>query len=330
MKTFTTVAFALALGIGLGVVSNAPIASAASTCNPEIRISIGRLEENPVLCDPQLSVLVLDGAHSVAIPRPGTFVEVHFLARDGGNWNGQDTTIFVGEKGSTLAIVDGKSFGDESLIISNPDQLQTVTQAATQAPSGCTTNANSVGWASCNKAMQWWYAPNNEPSLYARNRFGSSFQTWVRGLSRCTNYETLTALNTAFQGNSSLAPSASASATSCISSEGKSVVGWKPMPLDLLGVTCTWGEFLFSTSMSEADIALNSSQPWFFPENGLPCANQFNMQQAATHEIGHAIGLGHVDTSYNQIMGPSASVCEVGSNKLGLGDLTGLLNIYGK
>ena len=329
MKRLIAVFIVLSVGMSVGVISRASIASATSLCNPSSQISLKELEANPILCAPDESLLMLDAAQSISIPRPGTFVEAQFLSRDGGKWPELDTSIFVGARGETLAIVDGKVYGDEALLGSIPDQLQTVSQSLPPAPNGCMTNANSVGWAKWTKSMQWWYAPKYEPSSYARNRYGSSLQTWVRGISRCTNYETLNQLSTAFQGNSSLSPSISSNGDYCLLSEGKSIVGWKPMPLGLLGVTCTWGEFLFATSFSEADIALNSNQPWYFPENGSMCASQFNMQQAATHEFGHSIGLGHVDESYNQIMGPSAGECELTSSKLGLGDLTGLLNIYG-
>src|SRR5207237_5839275 len=67
-----------------------------------------------------------------------------------------------------------------------------------------------------------------------------------------------------------------------------------------LGITYTWH---WSTGGYESDIAFNTNVPWFqAASEGSGCypgVNAYDFQSAATHEIGHVYGLGHVPATYN-------------------------------
>jgi hypothetical protein len=287
------------------------------------------LELNSDLCFPEDTVLYLNANESVALPGPGKYLELSFLTWSRNDHDNRDVSIFEGEYGETAAVVNSIVYGDESLVPSSPVTKNVSTASISLPIDPCASTAYSIGYAKWNKAMQWWYAPKFEPSSYARNRVGSSLQSWVRGISSCFPLNSPTQLLTSFQGNTSLAPVATASSKYCSFSEGKSVVGWAPLAAIDLGETCTWGEYPFSQSLSEADITLNSDANWFLPETSNGCSGQYNLQHVATHEFGHAIGLGHVDQNSGQVMAPYSSPCDFETTTLGLGDLKGVLSRYG-
>ncbi len=92
-----------------------------------------------------------------------------------------------------------------------------------------------------------------------------------------------------------------------------------------LAVTCTW-TFLGATLAS--DIAYDIQRPWHFYDGGSCASGEWDFRSVAMHEWGHVWGLDHVPVSQGQMMRPTLPSCFV-QDTLGLGDLTGLAQIYG-
>jgi hypothetical protein len=99
--------------------------------------------------------------------------------------------------------------------------------------------------------------------------------------------------------------------------------------LRTLGITYTWH---WSTGEYESDIVFNTNVPWFQPATeGSGCyqgVNAYDFQSAATHEIGHLYGLGHVPSLYNT-MYYAITKGETYKRSPATGDALGLRAIYG-
>lgn len=95
-----------------------------------------------------------------------------------------------------------------------------------------------------------------------------------------------------------------------------------------LAVTYTWH---WSTGEYENDIAFNRAMPWFIAAGeGDGCydgTRAFDIQDVATHEIGHVYGLGHVSSSWNT-MAATATLGETYKRSLASGDIAGIQGIY--
>jgi len=95
-----------------------------------------------------------------------------------------------------------------------------------------------------------------------------------------------------------------------------------------LAITYTWH---WSTGEYENDIAFNRAMSWFIaPGEGDGCydtTRAFDVQDVATHEIGHVYGLGHVSSPYNT-MASTATTGETYKRSLASGDIAGIQGIY--
>ena len=82
-------------------------------------------------------------------------------------------------------------------------------------------------------------------------------------------------------------------------------------------------------AMTSASITFDSGDKYFISstEKCGAFGNRFDIQNIATHEIGHAINLGHVSDKL-QSMYPSAFAGETLKRTLGNGDKAGVNNLY--
>jgi hypothetical protein len=82
--------------------------------------------------------------------------------------------------------------------------------------------------------------------------------------------------------------------------------------------------------IAKAEIVFDSGDKWFISSKG-SCAgiagSPFDIRNVATHEIGHAIGLGHVSDTKLTMYG-SAAQGETLKRSLGIGDQRGIDAIY--
>lgn len=102
--------------------------------------------------------------------------------------------------------------------------------------------------------------------------------------------------------------------------DGQNTVGWAKLGGQTLGVTNylnndRWrtvqcGGNLFA-NLYEADVRITTTYRWTSGGGSCPCAagSAFYVDDVATHEYGHVIGLCHVNTP-SSLMYPSFGVCE--------------------
>lgn len=108
--------------------------------------------------------------------------------------------------------------------------------------------------------------------------------------------------------------------------DGVHQIGWKPLAGGTLAVTITWYAPTLGRPALESDAAYNTNYAWGFGASG-----RYDVQGIATHEAGHAFGLGDL---YN-----SADACltmygygyegDTKSRTLGDGDILGIRHLYG-
>ena len=107
--------------------------------------------------------------------------------------------------------------------------------------------------------------------------------------------------------------------------DANSTVGWaRLVPKNVLAATWTWVDT--SNTIIEADTFFNNSHPWTTSTTCPASADgNFVVQDIATHELGHSLGLSHYSDSDSQAtMYPSAPPDEVRKITLTQGDKNAL------
>lgn len=109
--------------------------------------------------------------------------------------------------------------------------------------------------------------------------------------------------------------------------DGVSQVGWKRLSARTIALTTTW--YSTDTFLAvESDQAYSTSYGWSLSG----AANRMDLQNIATHEIGHSFGLTHPETlSENSCltMYATAGYGETHKRTLGDGDVLGIRAVYG-
>lgn len=82
---------------------------------------------------------------------------------------------------------------------------------------------------------------------------------------------------------------------------------------------------IFRTKIETADIGISTSHTF---STGTPSSTQYDLQSVITHEVGHALGLGHPDdTERTAVMYKSFSPGET-RRTLSSDDIAGIAAIY--
>jgi hypothetical protein len=115
--------------------------------------------------------------------------------------------------------------------------------------------------------------------------------------------------------------------------DGVNVVSWSKLGGTTLGVTnytttdttqsVTCGGNLFYRFV-EVDVRFNNAFNW---QTSSGCSGGYDLQGVATHEFGHAVGLGHSNVS-GATMYPSVAACDFGTSSLSTDDKNGYNAIY--
>jgi len=185
------------------------------------------------------------------------------------------------------------------------------------------------------QSYNWWYKPSGEPNGNSLNRIGESFITWKSGVNRCnstiipnsysSNYEGISAYSIPIVYDPDVSPY-----PYCVTPQSaKDLVGWGFMPSGVLGATCrtnsnqTTGAYRVSIMFNS-----NTAVKWYAGFDPQGCSGDFyDLKGVATHEVGHSLGLAHVDHS-GQTMRNSAGPWDKDLRGLGYGDVHGAATLY--
>lgn len=135
-------------------------------------------------------------------------------------------------------------------------------------------------------------------------------------------------VGSAYAGTSSVSPDIAATGNnvSCGDYNTSNSVDFGTLPRGIYGWTCFWWDS--SGAMVAADMRISDS-PAVVTSVPKGCRNRFDLQSIATHEWGHAFGLGHVSASNrNLTMPPLLISCSGDQRTLGLGDYKGIEALY--
>jgi hypothetical protein len=340
MRRTTSAAFVAALGITLTTILAAPAGAAPSTGASSPSSCTGATLTTADLatgCVVDSGRLVLPDGRSFAVPAAGTSVAalpvVSSGAADGGdvlvtNTGSAGVAVRIDDTwaGSPAAISRERATTERRTL--SPEVRGTVgsgatTTAATTAAStsSCTNGSYTLAGHRWNKNIGWRYNSANEKTL-GRRLVTDAANAWTGRITACGRTVTSGA-SASYVGTS---PNQSAVRTDggCGAPDRTNVVGWSRLPAGVLGVTC-----VFSGSggiATETDQRYSTGQEW---STTTVCrAGRFDIRGVATHEWGHAYGLGHTSSSSNLVMKPSTTTCDTAQRTLGYGDLRGIDALY--
>lgn len=134
-----------------------------------------------------------------------------------------------------------------------------------------------------------------------------------------------------YNGNSERATSPGANG-GCGAEDGYNRVNFAELNTGALAVTCTyWDSIPGVNDIDEADIRFDRDASWA-TSIVAGCSGRYDLASVATHEWGHAFGLGHstsVDSSAtSQTMSATIPACDTTKRTLGRGDYKGIFDKY--
>jgi len=263
-------------------------------------------------------VEVLDGV-SVAMPPPGMTVLVEVIYADG---QMELVDVSTSDEGEVAMRHHDDSFG---LVAPTPD-----TEAC---PSKCSDDRSALTGHHWEGTLSWSYRDANRPASLDKSATIAALANGASGpptaRDACGLDDGVGASHT-YLGETDVAPNITVGNGDimCANTDGKNVVGWGSLPGGTLGVTCTWS--YNSGQAAESDMLYDTDVSWY-TGNTAPagCSSHFSLRGVATHEFGHAFGLGHAPgDSCNLTMYPSTWPCNDGARRFGLGDIEGLESLY--
>jgi Matrixin len=177
---------------------------------------------------------------------------------------------------------------------------------APEEPQSAAYTFNGLYWDS--RATVQNYNSAGQPTGAARNALTNTYGTWngVRGSS----------YRLSSGGTTTRCPSLVNECPGRQRFDGYNDVGWAQLSGGTLGVT--W----YSTSIDEADMAINNRYAWSTTCSQV--AGAYDLQTVFLHENGHVAGLGH-SSDRNAVMYPSYQTARCG---LGTDDISGIAARY--
>ena len=185
---------------------------------------------------------------------------------------------------------------------------------------------NGTHWAG---ALRWSFdaatTPKNLRKRDVTGRLVRAARTVAYGRNRCGLTADLSARQH-YLGRTTARPNVRRDG-SCGRPDGRNEVGFGTLPSGEMALTCYWSR---DGSTIEADILFNRTYYRWVTKVPTGCVAEWDIQAVATHEFGHAFGLGHVAEGLhaNLTMAPYILPCQNSESRLGLGDLRGLQAEY--
>lgn len=313
----------------LPMVGTSPALAATDSCPSTTTLDAASLT-SPLdmnACD-VVGHLVQAGSAVVEIPPPGYGVTAAVLGVDG-----TDMLDVVTSTGGLVQVSATPALGD-----STSARPQPVLPGDGGGTTQCTDSAYSFNTPT---KVHWHSTPHYRYNATGQRSNGTT-SAWAvavsaaevnmsRGDNVC-GFTSNPGISAVYDGTTTRLTniSATTTTTTCGTGDGYSTVGWGTLPSGTLAVTCGWYNSSTYASLS-SDIQINGGRYSFYPGSGT-CSSMWDLQSVMTHEFGHFYGLGHVsESTYPQLTMSTAinGYCETDEQTLGLGDLKGMLALYG-
>jgi hypothetical protein len=237
-----------------------------------------------------------------------------------------------------LALVAAGVFGSPA-----PQNLSTIVSGSAAASSGsgsaqesgseiqsaCSDGAYTLNGHRWSGRLDWYFQVSSRPkgfnALGTASALRQAASNIAAGRNNCGLPDLISATHS-YRGTTSRAPTISWGA-SCRGRDGRNVFGFGTLPSGYLGMTCWW---TYNGRIVETDIKLNKVYYKWYINRPSGCYRKWSIEGAATHEFGHAFGLGHVSEGQHGAltMSPIIRACQSAETTLGLGDVVGLRALY--
>lgn len=325
MRTTSATTWLVALGIALVAVVTtsggvAP-AVAAPTCSGD-RITVADLGRGCVVSS---GTVTLPDGRRFAVPAPGTTVSALPLAATGSTDAGDVAITNTGRTGVAVS-VEGRWSGSPAAVraerarsgsvggvLAHPSAATTVTTTPTSSCSNRSYALLAYRWG---QTVRWSSNPAGARTADAA-ALRSAANAWTGTIKVCGRSIPSGVRNT-YLGTTTKAPAVSATG-GCGAANGASVTGWGPLRSGTLATTCVWSR---NGAAIEVDQRYATGYAW---SSSATCSGtRYDLRGVATHEWGHAYGLGHVAQSSGLVMKPASTPCDVAQRTLGLGDAFGI------
>lgn len=312
----------------------------AGVLAPNLASGDRRAEPNPTVCTVAAGTTVLpkrctdagdvvvsgasDTDISVPVPAAGEWIMSEALADNGTATSVRATTA---KDGTVTVVVAPPSSGDAG--------------DRTNAPSECADTMytfldfdGELDHAKWYGTLNWRFKINTSPNGLDQDdviKFLKQSATNIAtGRNNCGIADQITAA-AAYAGTTNAALNVGAGG--CTQADDQlEVVGFTDLGSNnLLGRTCVRGAVHDGyDQITTADIGLdNTGRSWYLP--GTSCTGDWNVEGVATHEFGHAFGLGDLSESAHgnlTMSGANNGTCQGSEMTLGRGDVLGLQVLY--
>lgn len=259
---------------------------------------------------------------TVVVPPSGTRVSIEVIYDDG-----------------RMELVDVWSDEDGEVQLRYPDHpdhewgLVAPPPVAAACPTDCADDRMNLSGFYWNNHLRWRYRDDGRPVALDKTATISAFSYGVSGPTSARDtcgLDDNIDIGSIYEGETVTEPSISVvgNVISCTGSDGVNVIGWADLPGNVLGVTCTASNA--DGIATGTDMLYDNATVWYTGSTApAGCSGKYSLRGVATHEFGHAFGLGHSSgDSCNLTMYPSIDACSDGEHSLGLGDVLGLESLY--
>lgn len=327
MRTSSVTASAVALGIALAAVVTTSVgvapAEAAPSCSGD-HITVGDLARG---CVVDRGTIALPDGRRFAVPAAGTTVSALPVAAAGGHDTGDVSITNTGRAGVAVSLEDVWSGSPaairqvravhEGLVRGGTTAHPMAATTTKAAPtSSCTNRSYALLGYRWNTTIRWSSNPAGARAADAAAiRAGAN--AWTGTIAVCGRSITSNVRNT-YLGTTNQAPAVSANG-GCGTPNGANTTGWGALRSGTLATTCVWSR---SGVAVEVDQRYTTAYAW---SSSATCSGaKFDLRGVATHEWGHAYGLGHTTQASGLVMKPASTQCDVAQRTLGLGDAFGI------
>lgn len=263
---------------------------------------------------------VVEDGIGMVIPPPGYRVDL-MIDRD----DGVEELTVANDEAGTIRVTRRR--------IGLDDPVAGVTGVLFASPGECSDGAYTLNGGKWTTTLKWGFYAASTPGEISVATAESALKAAtanITGNQNTCGFPDRTQATTSYSGRIASAPNVGGSTTDiwCGGYNTTNSVGFGTMPSGILGATCSWTS---GSAIVAADIKFNKYYyRWSGSSVPAGCTSKYVLESTATHEFGHAFGLGHVSETYhgNLTMSTHLHACTLAETTLGMGDVRALQALY--